>query len=63
MGDLAELVQLDGICEYNYYDFGSNGPSVAVGLAFLDPRNAISTQRSSRSRLSRSASITKLFNP
>ena len=28
--------------EYNYYDFGNDGPAYAVGLTFLDNRNAIS---------------------
>jgi outer membrane immunogenic protein len=27
--------------EYNYYGFGSDGPTYAVALTFIDPRNAI----------------------
>jgi outer membrane immunogenic protein len=32
---------LTAFIEYNYYDFGSDGPSFQVGTSLFDPRNAI----------------------
>jgi outer membrane immunogenic protein len=48
--------------EYNYYDFGSDGPSVAVGLNFLDPRNAISSAKQQIQTVKVGINY-KLFNP